>query len=47
MDEMFVRFFERQKGYTPDDGLVQLFLELVADESADAPATEDTEEIAG
>ncbi len=47
MDEMFVRFFERQKGYTPDDGLVQLFLELVADESADEPATEDTEEIAG
>lgn len=33
LHELFRRFFERQKGYAPDDGLVAAFLELTADGS--------------
>jgi exonuclease SbcD len=41
MDQIFVRFFERQKGVAPDEQLVRLFLELIGDPEADAGLSTD------
>ncbi|MCL6633070.1 MAG: exonuclease SbcCD subunit D [Alicyclobacillus herbarius] len=42
IDELFVRFYERQRGGKPDEGLVRLFLELTA-EGTDAGGDPDAE----
>jgi exonuclease SbcD len=49
VDELFVRFYERYKGHAPDEGLVKLFLELVAEPPSDRTpeAADSDEEVAG
>jgi DNA repair protein SbcD/Mre11 len=46
LDQLFIRFFERQKGFAPDDALIQTFLELA--EQTEIRDDEDAaEEVAG
>ncbi|WP_029421032.1 exonuclease SbcCD subunit D [Alicyclobacillus macrosporangiidus] len=46
-DQLFRRFFERRHGAPPDDALVQLFLELLAEASAEDDWEALGEEVAG
>lgn len=45
-EQMFIRFYEREKGVTPDFEMIRLFLELTAD-SADEEEAGESEEMAG
>lgn len=41
MGELFSRFFSERNGVVPDDALVQLFLEMVAEVDADPDALDE------
>ncbi|BCJ88251.1 hypothetical protein skT53_32360 [Effusibacillus dendaii] len=46
-EQMFIRFYERQIGVSPDPELVKLFLELTSDTSEDEEPIAESEEMAG